>query len=233
MLPTLENYTKIKSKFLKYMERYKEKYTDIEKEYIYKNFNRFLYDNAGPDILMQIYSELDITHIDGDFYDEHLNKVKSIFGLDKNILEVASGYMPSFANKIAKYQQKIGKGTITLYEPLLIIDKPKYPNMKLHREEFKESTPIKDYDLLIGILTCEATTPLLEAALDNDKDFYVAMCGCAHENIFGQLMPPSIYHDITINMVENRLRKKGQELVVEHLPEEFEITYPILHNRRK
>ena len=51
---------------------------------------------------MQLYSELGLDIGKHTFYDEHLERINSIFGLDRDIIEVASRYIPAFANKIAK-----------------------------------------------------------------------------------------------------------------------------------
>ena len=66
---------------------------------------------------MQLYSELGLDIGKHTFYDEHLERINSIFGLDRDIIEVASRYIPAFANKIAKKQLALNRGTITVYEP--------------------------------------------------------------------------------------------------------------------
>ena len=234
MLVSYSNEPIIQEMFQEYLLKYGDKYLPEELQYIVANFERFLYDIGAPDILMEIYGELGLTHKIGDFYGEHLNRINRRFGLDKNILEIGSGYMPAFAHKVAAYQQKIEKGTITIYEPLLIVDEPKYPNMKLYKEEFTKETPIQDYDLLVGILPCEATTLILEQAIANDKDFYVAMCGCNHSTTRSMYRQPiDFYQQYVINKTKYLLNEKGtSELVVERLSEDYDIDYPILHNKR-
>ena len=41
---------------------------------------------------MQLYSELGLDIGKHTFYDEHLERINSIFGLDRDIIEVASRY---------------------------------------------------------------------------------------------------------------------------------------------
>lgn len=233
MLATDYNLKTIKLKFNEYLEKYSLNYTCEELDYIISNFEKFIYDKVAPDILMQIYEELGVEHRIGTFYQEHFNRIKYRFGLDRNILEIGSGKMPSFANKVACYQQTIQKGTITLYEPLLIIDEPKYPNMTLHKENFTQDTIIKDYDLLVGIFPCETTRLIIEKACQNNKDFYIAMCGCVHNSMHIYPMTRSIYRNSIINTAAKLVEENNMgELVIDKLPEDYEIDYPILHNKR-
>ena len=51
---------------------------------------------------MQLYSELGLDIGKHTFYDEHLERINSIFWLYRDIIEVASRYISAFANKIAK-----------------------------------------------------------------------------------------------------------------------------------
>ena len=69
-----------------------------------------------------------------------------------------------FANKLAYEQLKINKGTITIYEPLLVDAKAKYPNMTIHKEDFTQKTDITKFDLVTGIMPCEATETIIEQA---------------------------------------------------------------------
>ena len=113
-------------KFKKYMNKYGHLYTDTCREYIEENFLMYLNNPTAPDVLMQIYETVGCGVKEGSFYNAHLNKIQELYGLDKNILEVAGGRMPAFANKVATIQKKTKKGTITVYDPCLIITKPNF-----------------------------------------------------------------------------------------------------------
>lgn len=233
MIAAEYNLKEIKNKLDKYIDKYLLKYTSDELEYILSNFERYLYEKVAPDILMQVYEELGIEHKIGTFYQEHFNRINRRFGLDKNILEIGSGMMPAFANKVACYQQTIKKGTITLYEPLLIIDEPKYPNMTIYKEKFTKDTIIKDYDLLVGIFPCDSTRLIIEQACNNQKDFYIAMCGCVHNSMPMYPMSPKMYQQSIIDTATKLVEENNMgELIIEQLPEDYDIDYPILHNKR-
>ncbi len=219
-----------------FKKKYKHKYSRTAWEYIEENFWTFVFSNTAPDILMQIYHEIGIEAESGNFYQEHLKRIDSLFGLDKNILDVGSGMIPAFAEKVAHEQLRIGKGTITIYEPELLLKKPKYPNMTLHKKEFTSNTRIKEFDLVTGIMPCDATESIIESACQNGKDFYVAMCGCTHFDYIPWYMvvTPESYQEYVIGQTLRMLEHYDNgTLVVEKLSDNYAIDYPILYNRKK
>lgn len=230
------NEEEIARRFAEFKRNYQAKYNQDLWNYIEENFWCYVFSNCAPDVLMQVYSEMGIQHEQGDFYDEHIKRIKERFDISCNILDIASGEIPSFANKLAYEQLKLKKGTLTLYEPLLIDTKPKYPNMTLHRRNFTPKTRIKKFDLLTGILPCEATETIIEQACRNHKDFYIAMCGCVHlaePYYFGSYISPHYYQNYVIDKTKKLLEKYGNgELEVSRLDSSYEIDYPILTNRR-
>lgn len=219
----------------KFLDEYGSLYDSEALYYILNNFWKKVSSKDSPDILMQVYGELGIEPTMGkSFYNAHLSKIEEIFGLDKNILDVASGMIPTFANKVAKRQLEIQKGTITIYEPLLLKTTPKYPNMTLHREYFTSETHIKEFDLLTGILACEATETIIESACKNKKDFYIAMCGCTHFKTVYPLIPvyADSYQDYVISKAQKLLKEYDNgELVIDHLDGSYNLNYPIIYNR--
>ena len=230
--------SKLQAKFDAFKAKYQKEYSKQAWEYIEENFFPELDSDETPDILMQIYSEFGVTPKSGNFYKKHLKLIRSIFPIDGNIVEVAAGRIPALANMIANEQLKIGKGTITVYEPLLIEMTPKYPNMELHKEYFNIETDVSKADLLVGVMPCEVTETLLESAIANDKDFYVAMCGCVHSpmaymGMFGYGTSPEMYQREVIAKTEELLHKYGDvsSLEITRL-KNHPIDYPILYSKR-
>ncbi len=114
---------------------------------------------------MQAYDLCGIESQNGTFYNVHLDRLKDIYGLDKNIVEVAAGVIPSFAKKNYKEQMKLGKGTITIYELDLLFEKEEScPKMVINRKEFNSTCNIKDSDLVAGLFLCETTETIIEEA---------------------------------------------------------------------
>lgn len=229
------NYNQIITKFAQIKRKYGSRYSEEFWNYIEENFEYYIDKNTSPCLLMQIYDQIGIKYPDGNFYEAHVNKVKANFDITRSILDIGSGHIPSFAKRLANEQRKLGKGTVTVYEPLLVQRRSTESNLHLHRKEFTETTRIKEFDLLTGILPCEATETMIEKACENQKDFYIALCGCVHANFYYPFMPitQSIYHDYLIDKAERLLNKYDNgTLVVETLGDNYDIDYPILYNRK-
>ena len=230
-----KNEAEIAKLFRKFAKKYRREYSDTSWEFIEENFWTYVYSNVCPDILMQIYS-VGIESPNGNFYKEHLRRIKERFDISGKVLDIGSGKIPAFANSLAYEQLQIGKGTVTLYEPLLISKKPKHKNMTLHKCEFTSETSIKEFDLITAIMPCEATELIIEQACRNQKDFYLAMCGCVHFDYvpWGMYIYPEMYQDHVIRKAQSLLKEYNNgELVVEQLDDNYDIDYPILYNRKK
>ena len=226
----------LRSKFEAFKAKYADKYEPEAWKYIEENFFENIHNDETPDIIMQIYSELGIFPSAANFYRKHLKLLRSIFPIDGNIVEVASGRIPAFANMIASEQCRIGKGTITIYEPLLIEMTPKYPNMTLHKEYFYKDTDIKSADLVVGIMPCESTELILENAIKSDKDFYVAMCGCVHsplEYFYGCYgTSPEMYQEQVIGNAESLLKEYSDDKLEVTKMHNTPFDYPILYRKK-
>jgi len=186
--------------------------------------------------MMQIYGKMDIHPSAADFYRNQLELIKELFPIDGNIVEVGSGNFPIFAEELAKEQLKIGKGTITIYEPLLFDMTPKYPNMTLHKEEFTEETDLTGADLIIGIHPCKATWAILINAIKNRKNFFVAMCGCDHtpgaEYMDYIDQSPGLFQEVTIEETKRLLKQyPNGKLHITKL-KDYPMPYPVLYNKK-
>jgi len=231
MKKTSEDIIKLKLEI--FLLRYSFAYNEELLNFVKDNFFTCINEDA-PDILMQIYTELQIKHKNNGFYEEHVKKIKENFDIRGNILDVASGVIPAFGNLVAKEQLKIGSGTVTLCDPALGIRKSKYPNMKLMKENFYANCDVSKYDLITGILPCDATDEIIKAACKNNKNFYIAMCGCVHYDGYPYIyMTPEHYQYCIISMAEKYLKEYDNgKLVVEKLDDRFSIDYPIIYNKK-
>lgn len=230
------NEEEIAALYNSFCKKYKPLYDNDAWLYIEDNFWTYVFSSGAPDILMQIYSELGIESLKGNYYKRQLANLKNKFDIRCNILDVGSGMIPSFANLLAQEQLRLGTGTVTLYEPLLLTTEPKHRNMTLHKTEFTSETHIKEFDLLTGILPCGATESIVENACRNQKDFYIAMCGCTHFDYIPWYMyvTPEMYQDHVIEKTKRLLEEYDNgTLVVERLKGEKDLDYPILYNRKK
>lgn len=225
----------VEEAYQEYKKNYEHFYNEKARKYIEDNFFNGANRTSNTDILMQLYSELGLDIGKHTFYDEHLERINSIFGLDRDIIEVASGYIPAFANKIAKKQLALNRGTITIYEPELFEEKAKYSNMTIHKEKFTEQTKINKDSLGIGILTCDATEAMIRNFCKNNMDFYIAMCNCAHKS--NNIFPTYQYQNKMVDLAESLLEKYSnnkKELKIDYLDDEFFFGYaPIIYTKQR
>ena len=225
----------VEEAYQEYKKNYEHFYSEKAKQYIEDNFFKEAYKTSNMDILMQLYSELGLDIGKHTFYDEHLERINSIFGLDKDIIEVASGYIPAFANKIAKKQLALNRGTITIYEPELFEEKAKYSNMTIHKEKFTEQTKINKDSLGIGILPCDATEAMIRNFCKNNMDFYIAMCNCNHKS--NNIFPTYQYQNKMVALAESLLEKYSnhqKKLKIDYLDDEFVFGYaPIIYTKQR
>lgn len=219
----------LQEKLQKIKKKYTSKYNPLLWGIIERNIEYFLNDEFAPCELLQLYSEMGIEHKYGNFYEAHLQKLKEHFDITKNIIEVGAGYIPVFAKKVAHEQLKLGAGTITVYDPLLIPRRSNIKNMHIHRTKFKYNTRIKEFDLVVGIYPCNATDVAIESACRNQKDFYIALCDCDQMGTGN----PKTYHDYIIKRAESLLNVYDNgTLVVDTLGGSFKNPNPILYNRK-
>lgn len=222
--------------FNNYLKEYGQGYSKQEIDFIKKYFYKNIGEHVAPVDVLQIYSELGIWSKEDDLYQAHLDNIKSLFDIRCDVLEVASGNMPAFANLLAHEQLELGMGTITIYEPDLAISTSKYSNMRLHRDYFSSKIDISGFDLVTAIMPCHVTEDVLKAACMNKKNFYVSLCGCNHlfDYGFGQLYDPSYYHECIIEQTKELLDEYDNgELVIDYLDSKYEMSFPILYNKKK
>lgn len=204
-----------------YLKKYEDKYTPKAIEFLRKNFMAIREKNEHIDIVSQIQVALNIMDPKGDIYNKYFNFLKSRYNLGQNILEVACGNFPALSKYIDDYQKNLKSGTITAYDPKLIMTE--YGNIKLYDKLFDEKTNIKDYSLITAMYPCEATTKIIKAANTNDIDFSILTCGCTH---FSNEQLLFSTHTI------ERWQEYIYDVALESLPEDRTITIEFLNDKR-
>lgn len=225
------DYDDSKRLLIEFLNKYGYSYEQSDLDFIKRTFLSLM-GIKSPDVrLSQIYSHLGFFNRDEDPYLGYLNKFEEHFNVDSNILDIASGCFPSWANKIAKKQIEIGSGRITLYDPKLVIDRPLTKNMTIHKEAFTKSVNIKSYDVITSILPCEATRLVINSSLKNKKDFFVALCGC---HVSSKLDSIHFTHDEIINQVYRDIKESNLgSLEVDSLGTKYNNHLPILIYKNK
>ena len=218
-------------KLKRYMRKYGHLYTDNCREYIADNFMLYLDAPTAPDVLMQIYDTVGCGVKEGSFYNAHLARIQNMYGLDRNIVEVGGGRIPSLAKLIALKQKT---GTITVYDPRLIKTDNKIPNMTLKREYFTLDSPVDNNQLVMAFMPCDATEKALTAAAKNNADFLIGLCeGGPHGDEFDYFEDEEEWLGNILYTAKRLVEQHNLgDLVVTDL-KEFDDPYPVIYNKRK
>ena len=107
-----------------------------------------------------------------DFYPQIFEILSNNFALDCDVLEVASGYNPTFAKMIRKHQNK---GTMTVYDPRL--SRERFKGIKSVRKPFTLST-VQHSDLMISLAPCEVEELFIQKVKLAQTPMFLVPCGC-------------------------------------------------------
>lgn len=220
-----------------FLNKYGKFYEEDILEFIKDEFYHLQDIDEVPDVLMELYAEFGMLKDYENFYLGFSNMIGEKYGYDANILEVAGGCYPVFAKYMRQKQiYHNGKGTVTVYDPRLVTTK--INNLKLYKKEFTLDTDIKNYDLLVGVLPCEATRLIIEKAILGNKEFFIGMCGCTHFELkelywspFGMI--PRSYDEWVDTVYDTALicQNRGYDVTKKYV-KEFYFEYPIISSKK-
>ncbi len=152
-----------------YLDMYSGQYTEEALNFIVNNFDY----NTSVDIIAQIRSKLDLFRPEKDPFQGFINYLRSKGLLKGKILEIGSGYYPILAERMAD-EQGI---EVTGIDPKLV--ETEIPKLKLIKGSFPEDVRIKDFDVVVAMMPCEITIPVINAAIEERKPFSIMLCQCA------------------------------------------------------
>jgi len=130
----------------------------------------------NTDLVSQFFSYFNMVNQDKDDFYNFFLLLKKNFGVNKNILEIGSGWFPSLGKYIDNYQMKIGSGRITCYDEALRV--LKHNNVNLVKKSITKDTNIGNYDLVCAHYSCSATDLFVDLCIDNHKEFILSLCPC-------------------------------------------------------
>lgn len=159
-----------------FLEAHKDAYTEREYDFIKRSADWGLHARNGfyiTDIVRQVYAEVGLLSEEQNIYNGFISLLEENFALDRNIVEVAGGIIPSLAKGIALKQKT---GTITVYDPRVMTNISKPDNLVLKRQQFNKNTQIPGANMIIGFMPCDATMDIVDSACKNNVDFMIALC---------------------------------------------------------
>ncbi|MEG0021661.1 MAG: hypothetical protein RSB77_00655 [Bacilli bacterium] len=219
----------LKAKVYNYLKIYGDLYPEGIKELIEKEYMN----KPEADVFMELYATLDLYKPEENPYKGIANIIENKFGVDNNILEIAGGCYPTLGEEIDKRQAKINKGTITVYDPCLLMTN--LGNIKLHKENFYFLEKPEQYDTLVGVAPCSATISLIENAMSKGKNLLVSPCSCPH---FPSWYEPGLYDDekewfrYVYNVIRMYDNNQGK-LETEYLETSYDYRYPVYTYKMK
>ena len=216
-----------------FLEKHKDAYTEEERAYIQRSAFWALNSKDGfnlNDEIRQILSELNLLEDNKNIYQGFANIVTDKFDINRNVVEIAGGIIPSLAKIIALKQKE---GTITVYYPRIIKPDSCPDNLIIKRQSFTTKTPLPGAEMLIAFMPCDATMDIIDAACERNIDFIIGLCEGGTRKGYGYLE----YDDEWIGMAKY-IAERGMEgtdlgsLGVASL-EEYGSPYPVIYNKRK
>ena len=212
-----------------FLRKHSKDYSDKEKEFILKNCAWGRKKVLVPDILRQIYDELGIVEESKNVYNGFIDLLAENFDINRNIVEIGGGKIPSLAKKIALRQKS---GTITVYDDKLIATKTLIPNLLLKKEHIKKDKILKNADMLVAFMPCDGTETAIHLAKENNLDFMIAFCeGSCHNEIFSPMeenWEQSMIYEARKAVREGKLGN----LEIEYMKKRYQNPYPIIYNKR-
>ncbi len=217
----------------KFLEAHKQDYTKLESDFIRSNAIYSLEHNDGfyiYDIVRQVLTELNLLGDDKNMYLGFVKLLEEKFGLEKNIVEVAGGIVPSLSKLIA-LKQKTGK--ITIYDPRAIIPPQSPNNLVVKRQCFNKNTQIPDAKMIIGFMPCNATLDIIESACKNEIDFMVALCEGGERPGYGYIETDEEWIGVAKYVAERGMRGTAMGTLEVSSLEKYGNPYPVIYNKRK
>lgn len=222
-----EQEKEIYNKFKEFLSKYNNKYSDYALEYIATYFLYDIKNYRRIDIMNQIYAEIGVFPDNKNLYKGILNFIKEKHDINCNILEIGCGYFPIFAKYIDEEQKKSDSGSITVYDPNLVVEN--LGNIILNKRFLLTDDNIDRYDLVVGISPCEATELLINKASLAKKDFIIALCECTFFNIEDEKIKDfsiSAWHEYVKETV--KMLNPDKEVEMDYLCPSYDYEFPII-----
>lgn len=217
----------------KFLAAHSDSYTEREMIYIrkmaclikQKPLNTYL-----GDILRQIYDELGFIPDERNMYSGFVKLLEENFDIDRNIVEVAGGIIPTLAKKIALKQQK---GTITVYDPRLIETNDYPENLVIKRQLFSSTTQIPHAQMIIGFMPCESSLDILKSACLNNIDFAIALCEGGARRNYEWLETEEEWLGYVMYVAKRGIEKSDMGILETASLAEYGNPYPVIYNKRR
>lgn len=228
------NEEEYKRRINEFLEVHKDAYTDKERDFIRKNAEWTVHSSNAfyvSSILRQVLAETNLLEEHKNMYKGFLKILEEQFDINRNIVEVAGGIFPSLAKMIALKQET---GTITVYDPRIVVPDHCPKNLIVTRKSFTTKTKIpEDTQMLIAFMPCDATMDIIESACKNNMDFMISLCEGGERKGYGYLETDDEWIGMAKYIAERGMEGTDMGTLETASLEEYGNPYPIIYNKRK
>lgn len=227
------NEEEYKKRINKFLEDHKEAYTEQERKFIKRNAEWAFRSNNGfytSSLLRQILAETNLLEDHKNMYKGFLKKLEDHFDINRDIVEVAGGIFPSLAKMIALKQKT---GTITVYDPRIVVPDKCPDNLILKKQSFNSNTQIPTAQMLIAFMPCDATMDVIESACKNNVDFMIGLCEGGSRKGYGYLETDEEWIGTVESIVSEGMEETDMGTLGIATLKEYGNPYPIIYNKRK
>lgn len=121
----------------------------------------------------QVICHLNLINIETSAYYKFFKIVKSQFNLrNKNILEVACGYIPIVSSIFA---ERTNSKVTAINSKILFKN---YKNVQTKEQDLLQNFDVSNFDLVVGFRPCYVTEKTIEMCFKFNKDFVLYLCPC-------------------------------------------------------
>ncbi len=216
--------------FNEFLIRNKDDLDPFEYEWIRRNMTtlseHFLY---YPFVVREIYDKLGFMSDDENLYVRFAELLRQTHNLSgKRILEVGAGVYPTLGEKICTEA-----GIVVAYDPRLTKKQKSTDKLKLVRRNFNKRMCLDEYDLVVSLMPCKAAEDVLDACIEQDKDFVVGLCeGGPHGDCYDFYEDDIEWRHSIMSYADSRIRRNGRGKVLTKQLDGCNYPYPIIYNSR-
>lgn len=163
---------------VEYLKTYRSEYSEETLNYIIDNYATALDKEDKTCELEQIYARFAMFSVNRNLYKFCLEKIMQNHSINSNILEIGGGCYPILTNYISKEQIKIKGGSVTVYDPKLVVDK--MLTIQLKKQKFTLDKDISKYNLIVAVRPCEATEDIIKQTNKYQKELFLVLCKHKH-----------------------------------------------------
>lgn len=177
------------NKIKAYLDKYRFLYSSSDRHFLEAEMfdvysSMMLHDVLPPSIFASIMLHCGVLPDKFNYYAKIFENMKMHYKdlYNKSILDIGCGQYPAFVEMIAKeMRDKKSKALIDGVDPRLIIKTlEEFENTKLSNTAFTTRTNVDNYDILMGVLPCEATEAIITKACNEEKEMLLVPCTCLH-----------------------------------------------------